>query len=100
MSLISKVTSDMAHLVVYSVHVWLYGASIAQTLFRPSGLWDKFNLDCISKKTDQQFELTFKIKYLGMEVCKVIPLLKVNLEHFTLAKIIAYVVDITVVKFY
>ena len=41
--------------------------SVSSTLFRPSGLWDRFDLDCILDKEDQLFKFIGKFRYLGIE---------------------------------
>ena len=45
------------------------------TLFRSSGMWDKFDLDCILREADQLFKFIVNFRYLGMEKCLVIKLL-------------------------
>ena len=44
--------------------IWTFSVS---SLFKPPGLWDKFDLDYILRKGDQLFEFTGKFTYLGIE---------------------------------
>ena len=41
--------------------------SLSWTLFKPPGLWYKFDLDCILSKGDQLFKFIGKFRYLGIE---------------------------------
>ena len=41
--------------------------STSWALFKSPGLWDKFNLDYMSGKTDQLLKLIRKFRYLGMD---------------------------------
>ena len=41
--------------------------SVSWTLFKSSGLWNKFDLDSKLDKGDQLFKFTGKFKYLGIK---------------------------------